>query len=79
MEKNEITGKAEAIVRQILKNDSFEWKGALTAEEIDGWDSLSHMIIITELENDFKIKFKLKELNKLNNLDSLITLIQSKL
>lgn len=79
MEKDEITEKAQAIVRQVLKNNSFEWKGELTAEEIDGWDSLSHMIIITELENEFKIKFKLKELNKLNNLDSLITLIQSKL
>jgi acyl carrier protein len=79
MEKNEIIKKAQAIVRQVLKNDSFEWKEELTAEEIDRWDSLSHMIIITELENEFRIKFKLKELNKLNNLDSLITLIQSKL
>lgn len=78
MQKNEITEKAQTIIRQVLKNDSFEWKGELTAEEINGWDSLSHMIIITELENEFKIKFKLKELNKLNNLDSLITLIQSK-
>ena len=79
MEKNEIIEKAQAIVRQVIKNNSFEWEGALTAEEIDGWDSLSHMIIITELENEFKIKFKLNELNKLNNLDSLVTLIQSKL
>jgi acyl carrier protein len=78
MEKKEIIEKAQTIIRQVLKNDSFEWKGELTAEEINGWDSLSHMIIITELENEFKIKFKLKELNKLNNLDSLITLIQSK-
>ena len=79
MEKKEITEKAQAIVRQVLKNDSFEWKAELTAEDVSGWDSLSHMIIITELENEFKIKFKLKELNKLNNLDSMITLIQSKL
>ena len=79
MEKNEITEKAQAIVRQVLKNDSFEWEDELTAEEIDRWDSLSHMIIITELENEFKIKFKLKELNKLNNLGSLVSLIQSKL
>ena len=78
MKKNEIIEKAQTIIRQVLKNDSFEWKGELTAEDISGWDSLSHMIIITELENEFKIKFKLKELNKLNTLDSLITLIQSK-
>ena len=79
MEKDAIIKKAQTIISRILKNEKFEWKGELTAEEINGWDSLSHMIIITELENEFKIKFKLKELNKLNTLDSLITLIQSKL
>jgi len=79
MEKNAIVEKTLIIIRQVLKNEKIEWDGELTAEEINGWDSLSHMIIITELENEFKIKFKLKELNKLNNLDSLVTLIQSKL
>jgi len=78
MEKNAVIKKAEIIIRQVLKKEKFEWKGELTAEEVNGWDSLSHMIIITELENEFKIKFRLKELNKLGNLDSLITLIQSK-
>jgi acyl carrier protein len=78
MEKNAIVEKTLIIIRQVLKNEKIEWNGELTAEEINGWDSLSHMIIITELENEFKIKFKLKELNKLDNLDSLITLIQSK-
>ena len=78
MEKNAIIIKAEMIIRRVLKNEKFEWKGELTAEEVNGWDSLSHMIIITELENEFKIKFRLKELNKLGNLDSLISLIQSK-
>ena len=78
MEKDAIIKKAQTIISRILKNEKFEWKGELTAEEINGWDSLSHMIIITELENEFKIKFRLKELNKLGNLDSLISLIQSK-
>ena len=78
MEKNAIVEKTLIIIRQVLKNEKIEWDGELTAEEINGWDSLSHMIIITELENEFKIKFKLKELNKLDNLDSIITLIQSK-
>jgi acyl carrier protein len=78
MEKNAIVEKTLIIIRQVLKNEKIEWDGELTAGEINGWDSLSHMIIITELENEFKIKFKLKELNKLDNLNSLITLIQSK-
>jgi acyl carrier protein len=53
-------------------------KDELSAAEVDGWDSLTHMIIITEIEKKFQISFKLKELNKLSNLGSLINLIQLK-
>ena len=37
------------------------------------------MLIITEIERKFAIQFKLKELNKLNNLGSLLKLINSKI
>jgi acyl carrier protein len=54
-------------------------KDELTATEVEGWDSLSHITIISEIEEEFKIKFKLKELNKLKNIGSLIEIVQSKL
>ena len=66
MEKSAIIKKAEIITRRVLRDEKFEWIGELTAEEVNGWDSLSHMIIITEIEDKFGIKFKLKELNKMN-------------
>ncbi len=79
MERSEIIEKIRTVLVSVLKHENFEMKGETTAREIEGWDSLSHMIIITEIEEQFKIKFKLKELNKLKNLDSLIEIIQSKL
>jgi acyl carrier protein len=78
MERKEIIGKTRDIIADVLKYAGFEWNNDLTAADIDGWDSLSHMVIITEIEEEFKVKFKLKELNKLDNLNSLIDLIQSK-
>jgi acyl carrier protein len=52
---------------------------SLLAKDVEGWDSLSHMVIITEVEKFFKIQFKLKELNKLTNMGNLISLIELKL
>jgi acyl carrier protein len=78
MERNEIVDKLKGLLVSILKHENFEMKDELTAAQVDGWDSLTHMIIITEIEKSFQIKFKLKELNKLSNLGSLIELIQSK-
>lgn len=79
MERTEIVGKLKTIIVTIVKHENFEMKDELSAADVAGWDSLTHMVIITEIEKSFQIKFKLKELNKLNNLGNLIDLIQSKI
>lgn len=79
MERNEIVSKIKTILVAVLKHEDFVMNDELTAAKVNGWDSLTHMIIITDIENAFGIKFKLKELNKLNNMGSLIELITAKL
>ena len=79
MERSEIAEKTRKILASVLKHEKFEMKDELTATEVEGWDSLSHITIISEIEEEFKIKFKLKELNKLKNIGSLIEIVQSKL
>jgi acyl carrier protein len=79
MERNEIAEKIKKILAKVLKHDKFEMNDELTATEVEGWDSLSHITIISEIEEAFSIKFKLKELNKLKNIGSLIEIVQSKL
>ena len=79
MEKTEIVAVLRTLLVTILKHENFEMKDELSAPDVDGWDSLTHMVIITEIEKKFQVHFKLKELNKLNNLGSLVALIQSKI
>ena len=79
MEVAEIKEKVRLIVSTTLKHSNFEMNDELTAQDVEGWDSLSHMLIITGIEDAFKIKFKLKELNKLKNMGTLIDLIKEKL
>ena len=79
MERSSILLKVKEIIISVVKHEGFEMKDELVAGEVDGWDSLTHMIIITSIEKEFNIKFKLKELNKLKNAGTLIELIQSKL
>ena len=79
MEKTEILEKVRQILVSVLKHEKFEMSDELSAGDVDGWDSLTHMMIITEVEKTFNCKFRLKELNKLRNMGTLIELIQSKL
>lgn len=79
MDKKEVLDKLTAIFRKVFRNDSLILTNELTANDVDQWDSLSHMILITEIENDFSIRFKLKDLNKMRNVGDMIDIIISKL
>lgn len=71
--------KLTGIFRKVFHDDSIVLNNDMTANDIGAWDSLSHMMMITEVENAFAIKFSLREVNKLKNVGALVTLIQAKL
>ena len=77
--RSEIVEVVKGILTKVLKHSNFEIHDELTASMVDGWDSMTHMVIITEIEEHFNIQFKLKEINKLRNMGSLLELIESKL
>ena len=79
MERTEILNRVQKSIIDVLKHDRFEMRDDLTAADVEGWDSLTHVMIITEIEEAFNIRFKLKELNKLKNMGTLISLIESKI
>jgi acyl carrier protein len=79
MEKTNILNKLTAIFKKVFNNDSLILTNELTANDVDNWDSLSHMILITEIENSFSIKFRLKDLNKMRNVGEMIDIISLKL
>ena len=79
MEKEVIIGKLTSIFKDVFSDEKIVVEGNLTADDIGSWNSLSHMLMITEVENSFSIKFRLKEISKLKNVGALIELVESKL
>ncbi len=79
MEQEAIFEKLTGIFRKVFNDESIVLSQELTANDVGNWDSLTHMLMIGEVENSFAVKFKLKELGKLDNVGGLVSLIQSKL
>lgn len=80
MKKTEIIiDQLTKIFRNIFHDDAIVLNMHTTAEDIGSWDSLSHMLMISEVENQFSVKFKLREINKMKNVGTLIELIETKL
>jgi acyl carrier protein len=63
---------------KVLNHRNFEMHDGLRAPDVEGWDSLHHMLILNEIENAFGFKFKLKDLNKMKDMGSLIAIIQER-
>lgn len=79
MEKNEILEKLQLVFREVFGKESLIISEDMSANDIDEWNSLNHMIIVSEVENVFSIRFKLKDLNKMRNIGDMIEVIMSKL
>lgn len=79
MEKSEIIEKLTAIFHDVFSDNTIVLRDDMTASDVENWDSLTHMIMITKVEEVFGIRFKLRELNKLKNVGDLRNTIAEKL
>jgi len=79
MTREEIISKLTEIFHEVFNDDSIVLRDDMTASDVDSWDSLTHMLMITKVEEELNIKFKLRELNKLKQVGDLVAVIESKL
>ena len=79
MDRENVVEKLTGIFRQVFANDTLVVTDELTANDVANWDSLSHMLLIAEVETGFSIKFKLKDLNKMHKVGAMIDIILTKL
>lgn len=67
------------IFRQVFDDESIVLSREITADDIDGWDSLSHINLVAAVEMTFKVRFALGELQTLKNVGHLVDLIDKKM
>jgi acyl carrier protein len=79
MTPEEVLTHVTEIFKTVLKKEQLHLTPATTAADVDGWDSLTHVMLIDAVENHYKIKFKLNEVIKFNNIGDLCACILKKL
>jgi acyl carrier protein len=74
----EIQQKLTAVFRDIFDNPSLEISDATTANDIEEWDSITHIDLIAAVEKAFKVSFNTKDVKALANVGDFIQLIASR-
>lgn len=79
MSREDILSKVRTAFITVLEHENFQLSDETTANDVDGWESITHMMIITEVEKTFNIKFKLMDLMNMDNVGDLLNSIESEL
>lgn len=79
MNAQEILEKITPIFQEVFNDDELEVTMDLTSEEIDEWSSITQTLLITNLENQFGVKFKLREIATMNDVATIVSLIEGKI
>ena len=78
MDEPQIYDRLAEILQDVFDDESIEVTPQLTAKDVDGWDSLTHIRLILTVEKAFKIKFTTSEIGKLENVGDLVKLIKAR-
>jgi acyl carrier protein len=78
MDEAQIYARLGEILQDVFDDDSIEVTPELSAQDVDGWDSLAHIRLILTVERAFKTKFTTSEIGKLKNVGDLAALIETR-
>ena len=79
MERKEILEKLTPIFRTAFNDDTIELDEDMTTDDFDNWDSVTQMIIVSMIEKEFDIVFKLREVGMLDSVEAFVDGIEKKL
>lgn len=79
MIKEELLQQIQEIFRDVLDDEEIVLTESATAEDVEGWDSLTHIQLIVAIEKQFKIKFTSKEILSWKNVGELVDCLAAKL
>jgi acyl carrier protein len=78
MDEAQIYARLAEIFQDVFDETSIKVTSDLSAKDVDGWDSLTHIRLILTIEKAFKIKFSTSEIGKLENVGDLVAVIKAK-
>ena len=75
----EIARKIEEIFRDFFDDDKINITDEMTADEVEEWDSISHIGLVLAVEKEFGVQFTTFEMSNFENVGELISLVGEKL
>ena len=75
---NEIFARLNEVFQDVFDDDSITVDARTTAADIEDWDSLSHITLISAVEDEFRMKFSMKEVVEMKNVGEMASIVAAR-
>ena len=79
MNRNEVFERMLSICKDVFDDDSLVLTESTTAADVEGWYSLTHLLLVNELEENFDVSFTLDDVTESRNLGELLTALMKQI
>ena len=79
MSREEIFKKLNEVFCDVFDEPDIQISDLTTAADIEGWESLTHITLISSVEDAFDISFSMKEVVKMKNVGEMVDIIEEKI
>lgn len=76
--REQVFNSVQEIFRDIFDDEEMVIADDMTADDVDEWDSLEQILLLTAMEKKFTITFEIGEVGKLKNVGEIVDLIVKK-
>ncbi|HYZ19914.1 MAG TPA: acyl carrier protein [Gaiellaceae bacterium] len=77
MKRDEIMTRLENVFEQVLGR-RVDLRDETTAADVDGWDSIAHVLLVLASEKEFDVRFESSEIANAANVGEFVDLVEVK-
>lgn len=78
MDEPEIYARLATIFENVFDEETIQLSPELSANDVEGWDSLTHIRLMLTIEKAFRTKFSTSDIGNLKNVGDLVALIKAR-
>ena len=78
MNKEELWKRLNEVFRDVFDDKKINVNENTTSEDIEDWDSLEHINLIEAVEQEFSMRFKMKEVSVMKNVGEMAAIISER-
>lgn len=79
MSREKIKADLQVIFQDVLDNPNIVLQDHYAAADLEGWDSMAHINLVSAIEKLYQIRFSLGELDELKTVGDMLSMVEKKL